>query len=54
MKETRTREVLHRPLVNLWETALGTSQGFYLLLKDRKQRVGCRDNNVLYKADRQG
>lgn len=41
MKATGAREVLRHPLVNLWETALGTSQGFYLSLKERLEHTRC-------------
>lgn len=36
----------HSPLVNLWETALGTSQRFYLSLKARPEQAFCWDINV--------
>lgn len=55
MKEKKAREVLQCPLVNLWETALGTSQGFYLSLKERlKQTIASKTMMYSHQADREG
>lgn len=50
MKETSERSS-HSPLVNLWETALGTFQWFHLLLKEKTAQAICWDINVSAASD---
>lgn len=54
MKAMRAREVLQRPLVNFWETALGMSRGFYLSLKARLKHVAAATMMCSHQVDREG